>query len=65
MGAFAGETSHPASLDNLLVRLERNEFDLIAVGRALLSDPQWVTKVRTGNQASLKDFTAAALTDLV
>lgn len=65
MGAFAGESSHPASLDNLLARLERNEFDLIAVGRALLSDPQWVTKIRTGNQASLKDFTAAALAELI
>lgn len=65
MGAFAGESSHPASLDNLLARLERNEFDLIAVGRALLSDPHWVTKIRTGNHASLKDFTAAALAELI
>ncbi|EIC86219.1 NADH:flavin oxidoreductase [Serratia sp. M24T3] len=65
MSAFAGETSHPASIENLIVRLERNEFDLIAVGRALLSDPQWVTKIRTGNHAELKDFTAAALAELV
>jgi 2,4-dienoyl-CoA reductase-like NADH-dependent reductase (Old Yellow Enzyme family) len=64
MGAFAGESSKPASLDTLLRRLEREEFDLIAVGRALLVDPQWVTKVRAGDSAALKDFTVAALGEL-
>ena len=65
MSAFAGESSRPASLDNLLRRLERAEFDLIAVGRALLVDPQWLTKVRSGDSAALKDFTVAALGELV
>jgi hypothetical protein len=26
--------------------LEREEFDLVAVGRALLTDPTWVDKIR-------------------
>ncbi len=65
MGAFAGEVSQPAGLDDLVRRMERGEFDLIAVGRALLSDPGWVTKVRTGDRAGLRDFTAAALGELV
>lgn len=56
MGAFSGEGSQPASLDNLVRRLERDEFDLIAVGRALLSDPQWVSKVRRGDNDQLKAF---------
>ncbi|MCS3468446.1 2,4-dienoyl-CoA reductase-like NADH-dependent reductase (Old Yellow Enzyme family) [Pseudomonas sp. JUb42] len=60
-----GQSSSPASLDNLVQRLERNEFDLIAVGRALLSDPRWVSKVRGGDSASLEDFTVAALGQLV
>ena len=64
-GAFAGETSSPAGLDNLVHRMERGEFDLVAVGRALLSDPQWVTKVRAGDRAGLQDFSAAALGQLV
>ena len=63
-GAFAGETSTPADLDHLVRRMERGEFDLIAVGRALLSDPAWVTKVRTGDRAGLRDFSAAALGEL-
>ncbi|MFJ6024207.1 NADH:flavin oxidoreductase [Brevundimonas sp. NPDC092305] len=45
-GAFRGESSEAASLDRLVERLEREEFDLVAVGRALLHDPNWVSKVR-------------------
>ena len=64
IAAFGGETSNPASLDNLILRLERNEFDLIAVGRALLGDSRWVTKVRTGDYKSLKPFNPAAFAEL-
>ena len=65
LAAFKGESSQPASLDNLVQRMEREEFDLIAVGRAVLGDPQWVTKIRTGDRAGLRDFTPAALSELV
>lgn len=56
IAAFGGAGSSPASLDGLIQRMERDEFDLIAVGRALLSDPNWVLKVREGRQAELIDF---------
>ena len=62
---FGGETSAPAGLDKLVQRLEREEFDLIAVGRALLSDARWAAKVRAGDGASLGDFSPAALGELV
>ncbi|AHZ71690.1 Putative oxidoreductase [Pseudomonas mandelii JR-1] len=65
IGATRGESSKPASLENLVQRLERDEFDLIAVGRALLSDPQWVTKIRSGSTDGLKPFTPADLAELV
>ena len=41
--------------------MERGEFDLIAVGRALLADPQWVEKVRDGRRDELRDFDPAAM----
>lgn len=63
--AFAGKGSTSASLDRLVERLERDEFDLIAVGRALLSDPQWVAKVERGDHGALKGFDAASLAELV
>lgn len=65
MGAFNGESSQTTSLNNLIERMERAEFDLIAVGRAILGDPHWVTKVRMGDTAALQDFSPAALSDLI
>ncbi|MFL9873639.1 NADH:flavin oxidoreductase [Paraburkholderia megapolitana] len=64
IGTFGGESSPPASLDNLLERMARDEFDLIAIGRAILSDPEWVAKIRSGDTSSLKDFSPAVLAEL-
>jgi len=64
MSSFGGESSTPVGLERLLTRMERDEFDLIAVGRALLGDPLWVTKVREGNQADLQPFEARLLQTL-
>ena len=65
MAAFGGEASTTVGLDRLVERMERDEFDLVAVGRALLSDPHWVAKVRTGDAAGLRGFEASALAELV
>jgi 2,4-dienoyl-CoA reductase-like NADH-dependent reductase (Old Yellow Enzyme family) len=35
-------------LDPLLERMERDEFDMIAVGRALIANPDWAKRVRAG-----------------
>lgn len=64
MAAFGGEGSKVTGLDELERRLEREEFDLIAVGRALLADPNWAEKVRTGGEG-LKDFDASSFAQLV
>ncbi|MFI6168255.1 NADH:flavin oxidoreductase [Nocardia sp. NPDC051052] len=37
-----------ADIDRLVQQYERGEFDLAAVGRALISDPEWVNKLRAG-----------------
>jgi 2,4-dienoyl-CoA reductase-like NADH-dependent reductase (Old Yellow Enzyme family) len=63
LAAFGGEASTSVGIEGLVNRMERDEFDLIAVGRALISDPQWVAKVRSGQ--SLKGFDASALAELV
>lgn len=56
IAAFGGESSEPASLDELLRRLDRGDFDLVGVGRALLQDPLWATKVKEGRLAELEPF---------
>ncbi|MBT2788420.1 MULTISPECIES: NADH:flavin oxidoreductase [unclassified Halomonas] len=63
-GAFGGVGSGAAALDSLHARMEREEFDLIAVGRVLISDPQWVNKVRTGQLQELRGFAAEDLASL-
>ena len=64
MAAFGGESSQPASLDELTRRMDRGDFDLVAVGRALLQDPQWVVKVHEGRTAELMNFETSALATL-
>ncbi|ALN75001.1 NADH:flavin oxidoreductase [Aureimonas sp. AU20] len=65
MAAFGGENSVSVGLGGLIERMERDEFDLIAVGRALITEPQWVAKVRAGESAGLRGFDAKALAELV
>jgi 2,4-dienoyl-CoA reductase-like NADH-dependent reductase (Old Yellow Enzyme family) len=59
--SFRGESAAVASIDGLLDRLERDEFDLVAVGRSLLADPSWAAKVLTGRTAELTPFSPKAL----
>ncbi|MER6558496.1 NADH:flavin oxidoreductase [Streptomyces sp. NPDC001027] len=61
---FAGEGAPVKGIDDLLDRLERDEFDMVAVGRALLQDPQWAAKVLGGRLDELKPYDAAALRTL-
>ncbi|MFE5124676.1 NADH:flavin oxidoreductase [Streptomyces sp. NPDC056669] len=50
-----------ADIENLLDRLERDEFDLVAVGRALLADPEWAAKVLSGRTAELVPYAVEQL----
>ncbi|GGM03346.1 oxidoreductase [Streptomyces fumigatiscleroticus] len=64
LNAFQGKGAELGSLDNLLDRFERDEFDLVAVGRALLQDPQWAEKVLSGRVGELAPYDAASLKTL-
>lgn len=61
---FAGEGSPLRGIDDLLDRLESEEYDLVAVGRALLQDPEWAAKVLAGRTEELAPYDAAALKSL-
>lgn len=63
-GAFQGEGSKTRPLADVIERLDRGEFDLIAVGRALLQDPLWAQKVKEGRFEELIDYDAKALATL-
>ncbi|ORA60231.1 NADH:flavin oxidoreductase [Mycobacteroides franklinii] len=46
----------PAPVEAVLRQFANSEFDVIAVGRALLSDPEWVNKLRFGRQDEFVGF---------
>jgi 2,4-dienoyl-CoA reductase-like NADH-dependent reductase (Old Yellow Enzyme family) len=57
-------TSNPTGIDGLLERLTNNEFDLVAIGRALLVDPDWVNKIKDKKEDEIAPFNKAALMTL-
>lgn len=61
MGAFAGQGSEKSDLSELLKRLDRQDFDLVAVGRAILSDYEWAKKVKEGRFDEISDFAGESL----
>jgi len=54
-----------ASLDELLKRLEADEFDLVGVGRAIISNPDWANQVSADKFDELKAFKKEDLMQLV
>ncbi|CDY77306.1 2,4-dienoyl-CoA reductase [NADPH] [Caballeronia glathei] len=59
-----GEGSNAASLDHLLGLVERGDFDLVAVGRGMLVDPDWANKVREGRIDQLRNWHPDVLNSL-
>ena len=53
--------SEVADLTRLTECLERNDFDLVAVGRGMLADAQWANKVRAGGVSTLIALTPEML----
>lgn len=60
----ADRVSAVTGLEHLEALLERGDFDLVGVGRALLADSRWVEKIRANDPLSITPYTAAALLTL-
>jgi 2,4-dienoyl-CoA reductase-like NADH-dependent reductase (Old Yellow Enzyme family) len=63
MSAKAGIEA--SSITELAERLDNKEFDLVAVGRALIQDPTWAIKVRDNRLDELQDYSKDSLMQLV
>ncbi|WP_413712525.1 NADH:flavin oxidoreductase [Rhizobium sp. Rhizsp82] len=57
----ASQGAPVGNIEDLLRRMRYEEFDLIAIGRALLSDPDWPLKIRDGRVSELKPFDKTSL----
>jgi 2,4-dienoyl-CoA reductase-like NADH-dependent reductase (Old Yellow Enzyme family) len=58
-------TAGVTGIDNLLERLGRDEFDLVAIGRSLIVNPTWPGIVRRGALSELRPFNRSVLVELV
>ena len=47
---------NPEQIVDLMQRFDEGQFDLVAVGRMLLSNPDWVNQVKAGHIEALKPF---------
>ncbi len=64
IGAFTGSGSKTRPISDVIERLDKGEFDLVAVGRALLQDPLWAQKVKEERYDDLMDYDAVSLKSL-
>lgn len=56
--------AQPVSMDRLMTLFDRGEFDMVAVGRAMLSNPDWANLVRRGSYEDLKSYSRDVLVSL-
>ena len=59
------ETAAIMGIDELLARLDRGEFDLVAIGRSLIANPSWARQIRNGELSELRPFNRSELAQLV
>lgn len=59
-----GERTGSADIGALVAMMERGDFDMIAIGRALIVDPDWAVKVRSGKIGNIQPYSTDALTTL-
>ncbi len=61
----SADTAAVTGIEELVDRLERDEFDLVAVGRSLIVNPEWPRLVQRGALSELRAFQRDVLAELV
>lgn len=60
-----GGHADTVGIDELIRRMEAKEFDLIAVGRAQIANPNWANLIKAKKESELKAFDRNLLSELV
>ncbi len=63
--SFRQAGAQTVGIEKLVEMMERGDFDLVAVGRALIVNPEWANMIREGRADQLKDYDPSALATLV
>ena len=61
----SSETAAATGIDELLERLEREEFDLVAIGRSLIVNPTWPQIIQRGAIDELLPYQRDVLAQLI
>ncbi len=61
----SAETAAVTGIDELLERLEREEFDLVAIGRSLIVNPSWPDVIQRGAVHELQPYQRDVLAQLI
>jgi 2,4-dienoyl-CoA reductase-like NADH-dependent reductase (Old Yellow Enzyme family) len=59
--SLLGESAGVTRIDRLLEMMARGDFDLAAVGRALIANPDWVELVKAGEWGGMRPYTPGLL----
>ena len=59
-GQWQAQPQPSLTLAPLVDRFHRGEFDLIALGRAVLADPDWAAKVAGGQLDGIRPYDKSA-----
>ncbi len=60
-----GGHADSVGIDELIKRMEADEFDLIAVGRAQIANPDWAKLIEENRESQLKSYDREILSELV
>jgi len=61
INAFVQKGAGVTGIGRLLEMMERGDFDMIAIGRALIANPDWPAKIRAGHLDQLKAYSPEML----
>lgn len=64
LNAFQGSGAGTVGIDTLIDQMKRGDYDLVAIGRALLANPDWAVKVGEGDVDELRPFSPDVLVSL-
>ena len=57
-------SANSTSIDKAIEDISKDKYELIAVGRALIADPEWVIKMKEGRLEDLIPYTKESLLKL-
>jgi 2,4-dienoyl-CoA reductase-like NADH-dependent reductase (Old Yellow Enzyme family) len=65
--SFVNMSTHaqPVNIDQAISDVSEKKYDMVAVGRALLADPDWVIKMREGRLNEISPYNEQVLAELI